>query len=149
MTKTQLVRGFRRAKIAFVSDSMVFFVVYLAILGGIPIIIDPVMFAPVSVQTFLTELITRMWGIDLLAGGFLCGAGLLTERPRIERAGLACLSTGALIYGLAIGIYGGLAALLPLMTYAFFSIAAVARYYKLGKVLDGIEFARHINDGRK
>lgn len=144
MTKVQLTRGLKRAKQAFVSDSMIFFVVYLAILGGIPIMIDPATFAPASVTSELSEWLARVWGFDLVAGGLLCGFGLLGEKLRYERAGLACLFTGALIYGVAILIYGGLATILPFLTYAFFSLAALARYRKLGKVLQGIEYARKL-----
>lgn len=146
MTKIQFARGVRRAKNAFVSDSMIFFVVYLAILGGIPIIVDPATFAPASVYSELSAWLARVWGVDLVMGGVLCGFGLIGEKLRYERAGLACLFTGALIYGLAIVIYGGLATMLPFLTYIFFAMAALARYRKLGKILQGIEYARNLDD---
>ncbi len=145
MTRRQLTHWVRRAQSAFISDSMVFFVVYLAVLGGLPILIDPTVFAPVSIQTQLSAWLVRFWGVDLTAGGLLCGFGLLSERPRVERAGLACLFTGAMIFAIVIFVYGGLPTLLPFLTYTFFAVSAIARFRKLGKVQKGIDFAREIN----
>lgn len=144
MTKRQLRRGWERARAAFVSDSLVFFVAYLAVMSGIPIFFDPSIFAPNSIQTHLSEWVIRLWGMDLILGGGLSATGLLTERPRIEQGGLAFLFTGAMIFGVAIFLYTGLAGLLPVLTYFFFAASAIARFRKLGKIQDGINNARKI-----
>lgn len=149
MTRIQLRRGLVKARAAFVSDSMVFFIAYLVIVSGVPIIVDPMTFAPVSVQTQLAEWIVRCWGGDLLIGGLLSGYGLLSERIRIEQAGLALLSAGAAIFSIVVIVYTGWAALLPFLTYALYAVAAIARYRKLNKVMDGINFARHLPDKEK
>lgn len=146
MTRVQLRRGMARARAAFVSDSLVFFIAYLVIISGIPIMLDPVTFAPISVQSQLSEWIVRAWGADLLFGGVLSGYGLISERPRIERAGLAFLAAGASIFSIVVVVFTGWSALLPFLTYAFYVCATLARYYKLGKVVDGINFARRLQD---
>jgi hypothetical protein len=92
MTKAQLRYGLRRARLVFESDSLIFFVAYLVIVSGIPIMIDPSIFAPVSVQSALSEWLIRLWGADLLVGGLLSGYGLLGERPRIEAGGFSFVS---------------------------------------------------------
>jgi hypothetical protein len=143
MTTDQRFRWIsRKAKTAFASDSMVFFMAYLAIVAGLPIIIDPSTFAPLSVQTNLEDWMVRVWGVGLFTGGLFEGYGLLTDRPRIERAGLACLMVAAAIFSVLLLSYTGLAALLPSLTFALFSFSSWARYIKLGKVLQGISVAK-------
>jgi hypothetical protein len=146
MTKAQLRYGLRRARLVFESDSLIFFVAYLVIVSGIPIMIDPSIFAPVSVQSALSEWLIRLWGADLLVGGLLSGYGLLGERPRIEQAGLALLAAGSLIFAFVVVVYSGFAGLLPCLTYALYTAAATARFRKLNRVADGIKFARRLQE---
>lgn len=146
MTRLQLRRGFIRARDVFAAESLVFFIAYLAVAAGVPIIIDPTIFAPVSMQLNLSGWLVRAWGADLATGGLLCGYGLLSERPRIERAGLAFLFTGSMLFATVILTYAGLAALLPALTYSLLSITAIARFRKLRKVQEGIDFAREFQN---
>lgn len=143
MTKQRLRRGLRRARLAFESDSLIFFVAYLVIVSGLPIMIDPATFAPLSVKGLLSDWIVRSWGANLFIGGVLSGYGLLSERPRIEQAGLALLAAGSAIFAVIVVFYSGLSALLPGLTYALYTAATVARFRKLNKVAEGIDFARY------
>jgi hypothetical protein len=138
MTKVQAHNALRRAYSAIGAESMVFLIAYLAIVAGLPIMIDPSTFAPTSVQLNLSDWLVRTWGLALFVGGTFSGLGLATDRPRIERAGLALLSAGALIFSLVIVTYAGWAGLLPCLTYGLFAWSSVARYRKLGKVLKGL-----------
>lgn len=144
-----LRRGWETAKNVFFADSLVFFIVYLVIISGIPIALDPSIFAPVSLQTQLSSWIVRLWGVDLFAGGMLAGVGMFSERPRIERAGLACLFSGAMIFAVVLLVTTGWYALFPCLTYFVFAASCAARFYKLGQVLKGIELARHLTGGDK
>jgi hypothetical protein len=142
MTRTQAKGLFKRAYNAFAAESMVFLIAYLAVLVGLPIIIDPVTFAPSSIQYGLSEWIVRLWGVSLLAGGLLSAGGLFTDRARVERAGLALLFTGAIIYAVLIVVYfTSWSILVPVLTYLLFAWSSIARYRKLGKVLDAINLA--------
>ncbi len=150
MTKDQAKGIFKRAYAAFAAESMVFLVAYLSIIVGLPILIDPSTFAPNSVQVGLDAWLIRIWGADLLVGGFLSASGLVGEKPRIERAGLALLFTGAAIYAvLILFAIGTWAALLPALTYALFAWASVVRYRKLGQVLEAIDMAEKYVNNRK
>jgi hypothetical protein len=132
---------------AFAAESMVFLIAYLAIIVGLPIVFDPTIFAPASVQSGLTEVAARVWGMGLFGGGLLTAYGLGAERPRIERAGLALLIPVAIIYAMVIVGSAGWAAILPALTYALFAWSSFARYRKLGQVLSGIELAKRIENG--
>lgn len=148
MTRLQLRRGLAKARSAFVADSLVFFMAYLVIISGIPIMIDPSIFAPLTIQTHLSDWIIRLWGFDLAAGGLLSGYGLLSERPLIERAGQACLFAGSLIFAVVLLVSTGWFALLPCLTYFFFAASTIARFHRLGQVQEGIELARRLNGGK-
>jgi hypothetical protein len=141
MTKEQARGLLKRAYAAFAAESMVFLVAYLAIIVGLPILLNPGIFAPMSIQSGMPEWLVRIWGVDLLAGGMLSVSGLVSERPRIERAGLALLCAGAAIYAGLIILFGGWASLLPSLTYVLFAWSAALRYRKLGQVLSAIQMA--------
>lgn len=145
MTKTDAKSMLKRAYSAFAAESMVFLIAYIAIVVGLPIIIDPSTFAPASIQAGLADYLVRLWGVGLLAGGTLSASGLVSNSPRIERSGLALLFTGAAIYAVLIAFaIGSWAALVPVLTYSVFAWSSLARYRKLGKVLDGIKYAEEI-----
>lgn len=144
MTRKRAKGLLKRAYAAFAAESMVFLVAYLAIIVGLPILVDPGTFAPMSVQTGMPDWLVRIWGADLLAGGLFSVSGLISERPRVERAGLALLCTGAGIYAGLIILFGGWASLLPAMTYAIFAWSAALRYRKLGMVLEAIQTANEL-----
>ncbi len=145
MTRQQkLKKAWKRLYSAFAAESMVFMISYLAIISGFPVIFDPSVFAPASVQSGLSYFSARMWGIGLFSGGALTAYGLAAERPRIERAGLALLVPVALIYAIVIVGSAGWAAMLPTLTFTLFAWSSFMRYRKLGKVLAGIDFANEI-----
>lgn len=144
MTKQQAKSALKRAYAAFAGESMVFLIAYIAIVAGLPIIIDPSVFAPNSIQFGLSEWLVRVWGVDLFSGGLLSAYGLAAERPRIERAGLVLLGTGAGIFAFIVIGYTGWAALFPALTYVMLSWSSFARYFKLGKVLAGVALATEL-----
>jgi hypothetical protein len=142
MTKIQRMMAWKRAYAAFAAESMVFLIAYIAIAVGVPILIEPSVFAPQSIQLGLSDWVVRTWGIDLFAGGLLTIGGLAIESPRIERAGLALLFTGAFIFTFIIIGSVGWAGLLPGLTYAVFAWSAGTRFRKLGRVLCAMRLAR-------
>lgn len=145
MTKTEAKGMLKRAYAAFAAESMVFLIAYIAIVVGLPIIIDPSTFAPASVQVGLAEYLVRIWGVDLLAGGALSASGLISNSPRIERSGLSLLFTGAIIYAILIAFaVASWTALVPVMTYGIFALSSLMRYRKLGRVLEGISYAESV-----
>ena len=126
----------RRVLYSVVLTSVEFFLAVVAILVGIPVLLDPVGLSLVSGS--LAQLLP-FWLLDLWAGQFTLGGivtiwGITSSDFRIEQIGTLLLMTGAFVYALA------LAFLLPtswvaFITYILFVMAMAARYWVLAKLI--------------
>lgn len=129
-------RVWRRILYSVVLTSVEFFLAILAVIAGLPVLLDPVSLAlvPGSVVQLLPQWMVILWGGQLTIGGIGTIAGIMMSDFRIEQIGVLLLLSGAFIYTLA------LVTLLPasfmaFCTYILFVLAMAARYWVLGKLI--------------
>lgn len=143
----QNVGPWRRAFFSIVLASVEFFVAFLALIAGVPILLSPGLLAPESILALMPQWMVYTWAGGLVGGGVLSIAGIATYSYRTERAGAMTLAMTAFIYVVA------LTTLLPVswlafITYLVFMLAMIARYWVLGKVLKAMGRVRkHSNGG--
>jgi hypothetical protein len=126
----------RRVLYSIVLTSVEFFLAVVAILVGVPVILDP------FTLSFVAGSITRLlpvWMVDLWAAQFMLGGGItiwgITSGDfKVEQIGTLLLMTGSFVYAIA------LSTLLPtsfiaFVTYVLFVFAMGARYWVLGKLI--------------
>src|SRR6185369_4072883 len=126
----------RRVFYSIVLTSVEFFLAIVAVLTGIPVIIDPV---GLSLASGSLVKLLPFWLVDLWAGQFLLGGGItiwgiVGSDFRMEQIGVLLLLSGAFVYALA------LTTLLPgswiaFVTYMLFVLAMAARYWVLGRLI--------------
>lgn len=144
-------RIWRRVFYSIVLTSVEFFFAVVAILTGIPVLLDPIGLSLVPVS--ITKLLP-IWMVDLWAGQFLLGGtitiwGITSSDFRIEQIGVLFLMTGAFVYSLAlITILPG--SWVAFITYILLVLTMAARYWVLGKLikLTG-RLKRRLRDGKK
>jgi presenilin-like A22 family membrane protease len=126
----------RRVFYSIVLTSVEFFLAAVAILTGLPVLLDPfsLSLVPGSVTQLLPQWMVIMWGGQALAGGGLTITGITMGDFRIEQIGVLLLFGAAFIYSCA------LFTILPgswvaLVTYILFTLAMAARYWVLGKLI--------------
>lgn len=117
------------------SASIEVFIALLCILAGLPILLNPAVFAPVSVLAVLPVFLVMAWAVALVLGGLLTLVGILLSNVYIERAGLILIAVGAFIFGTTILLVTGTTRLFSVGTYYIFSWAMGSRYLQLGKLL--------------
>jgi hypothetical protein len=132
-TKTKI---WRRVFYSVVLTSVEFFLAIVAILVGVPVILDPfaLSLVPASIAHLMPVWMVDLWGAQMLLGGGVTIAGILKGDFRIEQIGVLLLTSGSFIYTLA------LLFLLPgswvaFMTYVLFVLAMAARYWVLGRLI--------------
>lgn len=124
----------RRAFFSVVLASVEFFVAFLAVIGSVPMLVDPVSLVPPTILEILPMWMVYGWAGGLLIGGLMSIAGIVLYRYRIERMGALTLAMSALIYTVAlISLLPG--SWLAFITYVVFVFAMLARYWVLGRVL--------------
>jgi hypothetical protein len=111
------------------------FLAFLCLISGLPILLNPAVFAPTSILALLPIPVVVLWAIALTLGGTLNLLGIATGNVYMRRAGLALLAGGSLIMGVSVIAITGLTRLLVAGIYVAFSWATGARYRELGKEL--------------
>lgn len=126
----------RRVFYSVVLTSVEFFLAIVAILAGVPVLLDPfsLSLVPQSIAHLMPLWMVDVWGVQMFLGGGITITGILKGDFRIEQIGVFLLIGGSFIYSLA------LLALLPgswvaFITYILFGSAMVARYWVLGKLI--------------
>jgi len=133
---TNAQKFWRRVFYSVVLTSVEFFLAIIAILAGIPVLLDPIglSFVPSSLMKLMPLWMVDLWGLQMLLGGVTTSAGIIRRDFRIEQIGVLFLLSGAFVYSLA------LLTVLPgswvaLVTYVLFVLAMTARYWVLGKLI--------------
>lgn len=129
-------RIWRRVFYSVVLTSVEFFLALICIFAGLPVLLDPftLSLVPDSVTHLLALWMVDVWGVQLTLGGGLTVFGIVKDDYRIEQIGVLFLGSGAFVYMLA------LIAILPgswvaFITYLFFVLAMIARYWVLGRLI--------------
>ena len=126
----------RRVFYSIVLTSVEFFFAVVAILTGVPVLLDPIALS--LVPGSLSKLLP-IWMVDLWAGQFFLGGaitiwGITASDFRVEQIGVLFLMTGAFVYTLA------LLTILPgswvaFITYILLVLTMAARYWVLGRLI--------------
>lgn len=124
----------RRVFYGLVVTSVEAFLAVACLLAGVPVLIDPSQFAPMSINA-LDAWLVYPWGAGMLSGGMLTLVGISSNRFRVERMGISILAFVAFVY------FFGLLAFLPLslfacLSYGLFFLSMLGRYWVLGKVIN-------------
>lgn len=126
----------RRVFYSVVLTSIEFFLAVVAILSGVPVLLDPVGLSliPNSLAQLLPVWMVDLWGVQFILGGGITITGILRGDFRIEQIGTLLLMTGSFIYALALTF------ILPgswvaFITYVLLVLAMAARYWVLGKLI--------------
>jgi hypothetical protein len=129
-------KAWRRVFYSVVLTSVEFFLAVIALLSGIPVLLDPfsLTFVSNSVQQLMPLWMVDAWALQLVVGGVITMSGILRGDFRTEQIGVMLLLGGAFVYMVA------LAPLLPnaimvFVTYALFTLAMLARYWVLGRLI--------------
>jgi len=129
-------RAWRRVFYSVVLTSVEFFLAVIALIAGLPVLIDPFSLSLVagSLTRLLPHWMVLLWGLQMSLGGAATMGGIVWGDFRIEQIGVLLLLGGAFIYTLALVL------LLPtsfmaFITYLLFVLAMVARYWVLGKLI--------------
>lgn len=138
----------RRAFFSVVLASVEFFVAFLAVIGGLPILLSPTHLAPLSIIALLPGWMIYIWAGGLVLGGLLSIVGILFYNYRIERAGAMTLAMTAFVFCIAlVSLFP--ASWLAFITYLVFMLAMLARYWVLGKLITAIGRVRKHTNGKR
>jgi len=126
----------RRIFYSVVLTSVEFFLAVVAILTGLPVLLDPIglSLVPGSLSHLLPVWMVDVWGAQFALGGATTVWGIITGDFRTEQIGVLLLMCGAFVYSLA------LMTILPgswvaFITYVLFVFAMAARYWVLGRLI--------------
>src|ERR1043166_8976570 len=135
-TDSTSTKIWRRIFYSVVLTSVEFFFAIVAVLTGIPVLLDPftLSLVPNSIVQLLPIWMVDLWGGQFLLGGGMTIAGIVMGDFRIEQIGVMILGTGAFVYTLA------LLTILPgswvaFITYILAVLAMAARYWVLGRLI--------------
>jgi hypothetical protein len=142
----ELKTAFKRLSL----ESTTVFLAWLGLASGLPLLFNPHLFAPNSVDAVYPAWMISIWAAFLVLGSILTITGLLSKqwiKLRIEQAGLAALATGSFLYGTAIVSYTQSlsASWLVIATFLLFVVACIARFRNLGKVANAFEYANKLD----
>lgn len=136
LTESSKNKIWRRVLYSIVLTSVEFFLAILAVLAGVPVLLDPftLSLVPGSVAKLLPVWMVDLWGAQLVLGGSITIWGIAIADFRIEQIGVLLLMSGAFVYMIA------LITLLPtsylaFITYVLFVLAMAARYWVLGRLI--------------
>lgn len=121
---------------ALQSASIEVFLALLCILAGLPIVLNPGVFAPASLLALLPLGLVLSWAGFMVIGGFLTVLGVLLLNPYVERSGLICLAAASFVMGVSVIFLVGYTRLFSAGIYLVMSLALYSRYRQLGKLLD-------------
>jgi hypothetical protein len=126
----------RRVLYSVVLTSVEFFLAVVAVLVGVPVLIDPVALslASGSLVHLLPFWLVDLWGGQFTLGGLITIWGITTSDFRIEQIGTLLLMTGAFVYALALSFILP-ASWIAFVTYLLFVLAMGARYWVLGRLI--------------
>lgn len=119
---------------AFVLTSVESFLALVCLLAGVPVLINPAVFAPAAMKAMSAWLVYP-WAVGMLIGGATTLVGIGKEDLRIERMGISILGAVAFIFLIALLTAGGPVSIIGILNYAFFTLSMVARYWVLGQML--------------
>lgn len=135
-SSTGSVKAWRRVFYSVVLTSVEFFLAIIAIISGVPVLMDPfsLTFVSSSIQQLMPLWMVDLWAAQLVVGGGVTITGIVKGDFRTEQIGVMLLLGGAFVYMIA------LVPLLPnatlaFATYALFTLAMSARYWVLGKLI--------------
>lgn len=123
----------RRVVYSLVLQSIEAYLAVLAILVGLPVLLEP-RFTPGTVNSLFPTWMIIVWAGGLVVGGIVTLAAILSTNYRIERMGVSILWATTLTYALALS-RALPNSLLPFMTYGMFALSMMARYWVLGRLL--------------
>lgn len=109
---------------------------YLCITAGIPLLLGGASATPNSIDDLLPPLLVTGWALALLVGGLLTATGKTVGWYRFERAGLALLAGGTVVYGIALVGQFAAQAYLAAGTYFVTTAFCVVRYWSVGHTMD-------------
>jgi hypothetical protein len=129
-------RWWRRAFNSIVLTSIEFFLAIVAVLVGVPVLLDPVMLTlvPNSIAHLLPVWTVDLWGLQFALGGGITMSGILKDDFRMEQIGVMLLASGAFVYMLAL-VFVLPGAWISFITYLLFVLAMIARYWVLGRLI--------------
>lgn len=117
------------------SASLEVFIAFLCLLSGLPILLNPGVFAPSSVLALLPLPLVFVWGLALVLGGGLTLLGILLSNIYLRRAGLVLLAAAAFVMGICVWIVTGVARFFVSGTFFLFSWSVWSQYRSLSRVL--------------
>ena len=137
----------RRMLDAWRLNSATTFLAIVAVMTGVPILLDPGVLAPSSILNLLPLWGIYAWGIGLTVGGVAAVLGIFFEEIRLERIGVTALGVTSGIFALA--LIGFLPrSFSPFVTYSMFSITMWGSFWKLTRLIRTQEYLIQ-NDPRK
>lgn len=110
-------------------NSFEVFTAALCLVSGLPTLLAGP--TPTSLEALLPPVLVRVWGGELVIGGALIVAGVLTNRHRLERAGLVQLGPASLAYGIALLVALKLAAAVAAGLTVALALTCAARWLVL------------------
>ncbi len=133
---TEAQKAWRRVFYSIVLTSVEFFLAVIAIMAGVPVLLDPfsLTFVPASISSIMPIWMVDVWALQLVTGGAITGLGIIKGDFRTEQIGVMLLLGGSIVYMIALAPLLP-AAFLPFITYVLFTLAMCARYWVLGKLI--------------
>jgi len=116
-------------------NSIEVFLALLCFLAGLPILLNPAVFAPTSVLTLFSTPFVVLWALALVVGGLLDLVGIMSGNVYLRRSGLIILAAASFVMGVSVIVLTGVTRLFAAGGYFIFSWATGTRYLHLGKTL--------------
>lgn len=128
--------AWRRVFYSIVLTSVEFFLAIIAILSGVPVLLDPfsLTFVSNSIQQLMPLWMVDLWASQLVIGGGITITGIVRGDARTEQIGVMLLLGGSFVYMVALGPLLP-TAIMVFITYSLFTLAMSARYWVLGKLI--------------
>jgi hypothetical protein len=126
----------RRVFYSIVLTSLEFFLAIIALLAGIPVLLDPfsLTLVPNSIVLLMPLWMVDLWAAQIALGGGITILGIMRGDFRIEQIGVLLMLAGAFVYSFAlITILPG--SWVAFVTYSLFCCAMAARYWVLGRLI--------------
>lgn len=147
-----------RARLTLLRDKLIFklpapvvqhpfeiLIAVLCVISGAGLLLTGPTATPSTIDDLLPLWLVTVWSATLLGSGVFILLGKFFNQYHVERAGMALLAAGTLVYSLAIyvspaGLFGSNhSGLLAATTYLFFGLAAAIRYGVIGLTISRIK----------